>query len=171
MLTNVSVIISQYICVSNQAVHLKSVMYQLHSIKLGRGAGEKESLISCFQAQYTGRGGKGGRVFHRKTHPLIFFGERTKTLGYIYPYLLFGTLSQKWHGGYFFSNFRGAWKSFFCRIAHRLFPVLLLWGFGNVKITQASIVPGGRQHCSQGKAHRTGSGDVRFIEKVMTVIY
>lgn len=54
--------------------------------------GEKESLISCFQAQHTGRGGKGGRVFHRKTHPLIFFGERTKMLGYIYPYLLFGTL-------------------------------------------------------------------------------
>ena len=60
---------------------------------------------------------------------------------------------------------------FFCRITHRLFPVLLLWGFGNVKITQASIVPGGRQRCSQGKAHRTGSGDVHFIEKVMTVIY
>lgn len=55
-------------------------------------------------------------------------------------------------------------------MAHSHFPVLLLWGFGNVKITEASRVLRGRQSHSEEKC-KTKFGDAFFIQKIMTIIY
>lgn len=44
-------------------------------------------------------------------------------------------------------------------------------GFGNVKIIQTSPVPREKQDCTQGKLHKTESGDAFFVEKIMTIIY
>lgn len=60
--------------------------------KPGGGEGGEGILNFMLSSPAYWKGRKGREGFPQENSPTDFFGERTKTLGYIYPYLLFGTL-------------------------------------------------------------------------------
>lgn len=76
MLTNLTAIISQYIHVSNQAVHLKSVIYQLYSIKLGQGVGGEGILNFMLSSPVYWKGRKGREGFPQENSPTDFFWRK-----------------------------------------------------------------------------------------------